>query len=59
MENRGDTAYRSALNSALRILARREHSVFELTQKAGAAAGMRRRRSGSVVAECRPPGLLG
>jgi len=33
MENHEDTAYRNALNSALRILARRDHSVFELTQK--------------------------
>jgi regulatory protein len=29
----GDTTYRNALNSALRILAHRDHSVVELTQK--------------------------
>jgi regulatory protein len=33
MENSGDRTYANALNSALRILARRDHSVVELVQK--------------------------
>jgi regulatory protein len=51
MKDPGDTTYRNALNSALRILARRDHSVFELTQKLthrGYDEGMVQR----VVAEC-------
>jgi regulatory protein len=51
MENRGDTVYRSALKSALRILARREHSVFELSQKL-VRRGYEEETVRQVVAEC-------
>lgn len=52
MENRGDTVYRSALKSALRILARREHSVVELSQKL-VRRGYEEETVRQVVAECR------
>jgi regulatory protein len=51
MENRGDMVYRSALKSALRILARREHSVFELSQKL-VHRGYEEETVRRVVAEC-------
>jgi regulatory protein len=58
VENPSDTGtYRKALNSALRILGRRDHSVAELTQKlvhSGFDGGMIQR----VVAECGRMGYL-
>lgn len=51
MENRGDSFYRSALKSALRILAGREHSVFELSQKL-VRRGYEEETVRQVVAEC-------
>lgn len=51
MEKPSDTTYRNALNSALRILARRDHSVFELAQKL-ARRGYEEGTVRRVVAEC-------
>jgi regulatory protein len=47
----GDTIYRNALNSALLILARRDHSVVELTRKL-ARRGYEEETVQRVVAEC-------
>ena len=51
MENHGDTVYPNALKSALRILARREHSVVELSRKLS-RRGYEEETVGRVVAEC-------
>lgn len=57
MQPETDDAYRKALNSALRILSRRDHSVWELRRKLeakGVPAGAIQR----VVAECLRLGYL-
>lgn len=57
MRDPGDTNYRNALNIALRILTRRDHSILELAQKLsrrGVEEDMVRR----VIAECGRLGYL-
>jgi regulatory protein len=51
MENHGDQIYRKALGSALRILARRDHSVAELARKL-ARRGYEEETVRRVIAEC-------
>jgi regulatory protein len=52
MEDLGDMTYRKALNTALRILARRDHSVVELIQKL-TRRGYEEDMVQRVAAECR------
>jgi len=56
-ENNGESIHRNALNSALRILARRDHSVSELVRKL-ARRGFVKETIRQVVAECGRLGYL-
>jgi regulatory protein len=55
--NSGDPNYRNALKSALRVLARRDHSVSELVRKL-ARRGFEKETIRQVVAECGRLGYL-
>lgn len=57
MKDSGDTTCRNAMASALRILARRDHSVAELTQKL-CRRGYTQDTVQQVVAECSRMGYL-
>jgi len=57
MKDPADTTFRNAMDSALRILARRDHSVVELTQKLD-RRGYSQDTVHQVVAECSRMGYL-
>jgi regulatory protein len=57
MKNSNDTTFRNAMVSALRILARRDHSVVELAQKLD-RRGYAQDTVQQVVAECSRMGYL-
>ncbi|MFO7707641.1 MAG: regulatory protein RecX [Desulfobacterales bacterium] len=57
MPPESDETYRNAMSSALRILSRRDHTVWELNKKLG-AKGVSEEAIRRVVAECRRLGYL-